>query len=130
MEPLERRYFGDDRPNGRRRRKRAEPRVGWQIGPGVEGPGDTTLVPGPPGAAPLDEPPTDEGIADDVRRWMAEDGRLDTRAVDVHVQNGEVTLEGLVSRRGAKRLAGDIAAAVPGVRSVVNRLRTGPRRAA
>jgi hypothetical protein len=127
VEPLERRYFGKD---GREReRPRAEPRPGWQIGPGADGAGDTALVPGAAADAP-DEARTDERVRDDVRRWMADDARLDARAIDVHVQDGEVTLEGLVSGRGARRLAGDIAGAVPGVRSVVNRLRTGPRRAA
>ena len=128
MEPLERRYFGKDRSDGRHQR-RAEPRPGWQLGPGADGAGDAALVPGLGQPTP-DEPRTDAHVRDDVCRWIAEDGRLDARAVDVHVQDGEVTLEGLVSGRGAKRLAGDIAAAVPGVRSVVNRLRTGPRRAA
>jgi|SRR5690349_17690852 hypothetical protein len=128
MEPLERRYFGDERRGGRRSRR--EPRVGWQIGPGADGAGDTALVPTPPVSGPAEEPPGDAGIREDVRRWLAEDGRLDAAAIDVHVQEGEVTLEGLVSGRGAKRLAGDVAAAVPGVRAVVNRLRTGPRRAA
>jgi hypothetical protein len=130
MEPLERRYFGDDRPDGRGRRRRAGPRVGWQIGPGADGAGDAALVPGGSGSAAPDEPPTDERLAAEVRRWMGEDARLDARDVVVRVREGEVTLEGVVRDRAARRLAGDIAAAVPGVRAVANRLGTRARRSA
>ena len=132
MEPLERRYFGsDDRAPERRRRRRGEPELGWQIGPGIGGAGDTTLGPGPQtGHGPRDWRRTDERIREDVCRWMSEDARLDARAIDVRVQDGNVTLEGQVEHRRARRLAEDIAAAVPGVRDVFNRLTTRARRSA
>jgi osmotically-inducible protein OsmY len=44
--------------------------------------------------------------------------------MDVRVESGEVTLEGTVDDRWEKRLAEDVAEAVPGVRDVHNRLRT------
>jgi len=132
MEPLERRYFGgDDRAPERRRRRRGEPEAGWQIGPGVGGAGDATLAPGPPPErGPDDGKRTDEIIREDVCQWMSDDPRLDAREIDVRVQDGEVTLEGGVEHRAARRLAEDIAAAVPGVRKVLNRLQTRDRRSA
>ena len=132
MEPLERRYFGgDDRAPERRRRRRGEPEVGWQIGPGVGGAGDAALAPGPPAErGPDDGTRTDERIREDVCQWMSDDPRLDAREVDVRVQDGDVTLEGRVEHRAARRLAQDIAAAVPGVRTVLNRLKTRDRRSA
>jgi hypothetical protein len=132
MEPLERRYFGGDgRQPERRRRRRGEPERGWQIGPGVGGAGDTALVPGPHvGRGPRDWRRTDERIREDVCQWMSDDPRLDAREIEVRVHDGEVTLEGRVEHRGVRRLAEDIAAAVPGVRDVFNRLKTGERRSA
>jgi osmotically-inducible protein OsmY len=61
---------------------------------------------------------------------MSDDPRLDAREIDVRVHDGDVTLEGRVEDRAARRLAEDIAAAVPGVRDVFNRLKTGERRSA
>jgi len=132
MEPLERRYFGgDDRAPERRRRRRGEPGVGWQIGPGVGGAGDATLAPGPQAErGPDDGKRTDERIREDVCQWMSDDPRLERREIDVRVQDGDVTLEGRVEHRAARRLAEDIAAAVPGVRNVLNRLKTRDRRSA
>jgi osmotically-inducible protein OsmY len=40
----------------------------------------------------------------------------------VRVDDGDVTLEGRVEHRAARRLAEEIASAVPGVRDVFNRL--------
>jgi hyperosmotically inducible periplasmic protein len=60
---------------------------------------------------------------------MSDDTRLDARDIDVRVQDGDVTLDGRVADRAARHLAEDIAAAVPGVRDVFNRLRTAERRA-
>ncbi|HZF05349.1 MAG TPA: BON domain-containing protein [Patescibacteria group bacterium] len=89
------------------------------------------LGPGPQtGHGPRDWRRTDERIREDVCRWMSEDARLDARAIDVRVQDGNVTLEGQVEHRRARRLAEDIAAAVPGVRDVFNRLTTRARRSA
>ena len=132
MEPLERRYFDrDDGPPDRGRRRRGEPELGWEIGPGVAGTGDTTLAPGPhAGRGPRDWRRSDERIREDVCQWMSDDPRLDAREIDVRVRDGDVTLEGRVEHRSARRLAEDIAAAVPGVRDVFNRLSTSERRPA
>jgi hypothetical protein len=126
MEPLERRYFGsDDRAAERGPRRRGQPDVGWEIGPGAGGAGDTALAPGPhAGRGPRGWRRQDERIREDVCQWMSDDPRLDARDIEVRVQEGDVILEGRVGHRGARRLAEDIAAAVPGVRDVVNRLRT------
>jgi BON domain len=130
MEPLERRYFGPEQRPYLERRRRGEPQLGWDIGPGAGG-GDTALVPGPhAGRGPRDWRRTDERIRDDVCQWMADDPRLDAREIDVRVEDGDVTLEGRVDDRAARRLAEDIAAAVPGVRDVFNRLSTKERRSA
>jgi hypothetical protein len=127
VEPLERRYFGNDRypqPEHRRRR-RDESEIGWELGPGVVGGGDTTLTVGPHvGRGPRDYQRTDERVRDDVCQWMSDDARLDAREIAVSVRDGDVTLEGDVENRAARRLAEDIAAAVPGVRDVFNRLQT------
>ena len=131
MEPLERRYFAPDTPTPGRRRRRSEPELGWEIGPGAGGAGDTALVPGPHrGRGPRDWRRTDERIRDDICQWMSEDPRLDAREIDVRVQDGDVTLDGRVEDRRARRLAEDIAVAVPGVRDVFNRLGVGARRSA
>ena len=124
MEPLERRYFArDDRPRERARRRGA-PEAGWHFGPGIAGTSDATLALGPhAGRGPRDWRRTDERIQEDVCQWMSDDPRLDAREIDVRVQDGDVTLDGRVAHRGARRLAEDIAAAVPGVRDVFNRLK-------
>jgi len=129
MEPLERRYFGrDDRPLELGRRRRGEPEPGWQLGPGVGGAGDTALALGPHVArGPRGWRRSDARIREDVCRWMTDDPRLDAREIDVRVHDGDVTLEGRVEHRAARRLAEDIAAAVPGVRDVFNRLTRGER---
>ena len=132
MEPLERRYFGRDDWHGEReRRRRREPEIGWQIGPGAGGAGDTALVPGPhAGRGPRGWRRSDARIRDDVCQWMSDDSRLDAREIDVRVEDGDVTLEGRVEHPVARRLAEEIAAAVPGVRDVFNRLTTPERRSA
>jgi len=65
----------------------------------------------------------DEQILADVCERMTEHPRLDASEVDVIVANGEVTLEGVVASRAARRLAEAIADTVTGVRDVSNQLR-------
>jgi osmotically-inducible protein OsmY len=55
---------------------------------------------------------------------------VDAREIAVRVQDADVTLEGSVSDRRARRLGEDIACNVPRVRDVFNRLRVGERRSA
>jgi osmotically-inducible protein OsmY len=61
---------------------------------------------------------------------LTDDPRLDAREIDVRVHDGDVTLEGRVEDRVARRLAEDIAAAVPGARNFFNRLTAAERRLA
>ena len=80
MEPLERRYFGGDAGAPTRWRRRREPELGWELGPGAGGSGDTALVPGPhAGRGPRDWRRTDERIREDICQWMTDDPRLDAR---------------------------------------------------
>ena len=68
---------------------------------------------------------TDERIREDVCEFLTEDGLLDATEVDVHVEDGEVTLEGQVRSRAQKRRAEDLAEIVLGVVDVHNRLKLG-----
>jgi hypothetical protein len=81
-------------------------------------------VPGPhAGRGPRGYQRSDDRIKEDVCERMAEHGQLDASDIEVRVASGEVTLEGSVDSRWAKRLAEDLAEDVPGVRDVHNRLR-------
>jgi osmotically-inducible protein OsmY len=66
----------------------------------------------------------DAQIAADVSRRLGEHASLDASGVDVRVKDATVTLDGRVSDEAARHVAELIADAVPGVRGVVNRLRT------
>jgi osmotically-inducible protein OsmY len=66
---------------------------------------------------------SDERIKDDVCEQMAQHGDLDASAIEVRVENGEVTLQGSVDSRRAKHLAEDLVEDVFGVREVHNLLR-------
>jgi hypothetical protein len=81
-------------------------------------------VPGPnAGHGPKGYQRSDERIHEDVCERLTAHGRLDARKIELTVENGEVTLEGTVDDRGAKRLAEDLAISVSGVEDVHNRLR-------
>ena len=133
MEPLERRYYGNEpyRQRERERRARHPGRdLGYQIGP-LPGGGDIALQPGPHvGRGPRDYRRSDARILEDVCDRLADDPRVDASEVVVHVQDADVTLEGSVSDRRARRVAEDVAADVPGVRDVFIRLRVDERRSA
>ena len=100
-------------------RRRDEEREGLVIGP-TTGSADVTREPrGPsPGAR------HDAQIAADVSRRLGEHASLDASGVDVRVKDATVTLEGHVNDDAARHVAELIADAVPGVRAVVNHLRT------
>ena len=133
MEPIERRYYGNERYRARERERRTRhpgPEVGYRIGPTAGG-GDITLTPGPHvGRGPRDYRRSDQRILEDVCDSLAGDSRVDAREIDVRVRDADVTLEGAVSDRRMRRLAEDLAAAVPGVRDVFNQLRVESRRRA
>lgn len=64
----------------------------------------------------------DDRIRGDVEDRLAMSDEVDASGVQVLVEAGSVTLEGNVETRHMKQIARDIAAAVPGVSSVHNRL--------
>jgi osmotically-inducible protein OsmY len=66
---------------------------------------------------------SDERIKEDICERMSQHGQLDASDLEVRVVNAEVTIEGTVNDRQAKRLAEDIAEAVMGVREVHNQVR-------
>jgi hypothetical protein len=66
----------------------------------------------------------DDELAEEVKRRMARNWRtagLGDR-IRVHVEGGVVTLTGTVERWSARRSAGRVAAATPGIRKLRNRL--------
>ena len=65
---------------------------------------------------------SDERIADEICSRLTEHPHLDASNVDVVVQGGEVTLNGKVDSRQAKREAEQVADTVTGVRDVHNQL--------
>jgi BON domain-containing protein/SPW repeat-containing protein len=79
---------------------------------------------------------SDEQLRNSICERMTDDPRLDAREIDIHVQDGEVTLQGTVPDRWAKSVAESLAESVGGVRDVHNQLRvriegpSGIRRAA
>lgn len=66
---------------------------------------------------------SDESIFEETCGRLSDSGWLDASDIEVRVENGDVTLEGTVADRRAKRLAEDLVADVRGVWDVHNRLR-------
>lgn len=66
---------------------------------------------------------SDDRIREDVSDRLTEDPHLDASEIDVTVASAEVTLNGSVEHRWAKRHAEDIAEGVSGVKHVQNNLR-------
>lgn len=64
-----------------------------------------------------------ERTVEDVSERLMWNGDLDASEIEVSCDDGEVTLEGTVDSRQAKRTAEDLAESVRGVRDVHNRLR-------
>ncbi len=65
---------------------------------------------------------SDERIREDVNDRLTASPEVDATEIEVSVSNGEVTLNGTVTGRLAKRLAEDLAETAPGVSDVHNRL--------
>ena len=81
-------------------------------------------VPGPhTGRGPRDYRRSDERIEEDVNERLTQHGQIDAGDISVSVHNGEVTLQGTVDSRQAKRMAEDVAESVSGVQDVHNHLR-------
>ena len=80
--------------------------------------------PGPyVGLGPQNYTRSDERIREDIHDRLTRHGRLDARNIRVDVNNGIVTLDGMVNTRRDKRLAEDLADDVMGVIDVNNHLR-------
>lgn len=75
------------------------------------------------GHGPADYTRSDERIREDANDRLTDDPRLDARRISVSVSDGEVTLNGTVGTREAKRRAEDMVDRVSGVRHVQNNLR-------
>lgn len=75
------------------------------------------------GRGPKDYVRSDERIRDDVNDRLTEDWRVDASNITVTVDKGEVTLNGTVTERAAKRRAEDIVEDLSGVKHVQNNLR-------
>lgn len=67
---------------------------------------------------------SDEAILDDLTGQLADHPGLNATDIDVTVQEGCVTLRGVVPSHQQKRMAEAIAGATPGVRDIVDRLRS------
>jgi hypothetical protein len=81
------------------------------------------LVPGPfTGVGPQGYRRSDERIRDDAFVRLTRHGRLDASQVNVEVNNGELTLDGMVRSRSEKRMAEDLVESIPGVSDVHNHL--------
>jgi osmotically-inducible protein OsmY len=75
------------------------------------------------GRGPRNYRRSDERISEDINDRLTDHPYLDASDIEVIVDGGEVTLNGSVESRQAKRLAEDIAESVAGVTNVENRLR-------
>jgi hypothetical protein len=82
------------------------------------------MIPGPlTGRGPKGHQRSNDRIKEDVCGRLTQHGQLDAGNIEVSVEQGEVTLEGTVDGRQAKRMAEDAAEGVLGVKDVHNRLR-------
>ena len=86
------------------------------------------MIPGPEtGRGPQGYHRSDDRIREDVSDRLMQHGRVDASNLTVDVANGEVTLNGSVHSRQAKRMAEDVAESVLGVTDVHNNLKVQPR---
>jgi len=118
-------YHRDD-PAVRRRarggddRGREPIRGEWQR----EHSGEWWRVPGPhAGRGPRGYQRSDERIREEINDRLTAHGMIDASDIEVIVDHGEVTLDGLVGSRAEKRAAEDVADEIHGVREVHNHLR-------
>lgn len=75
------------------------------------------------GRGPKDYRRSDERLREDVCDRLTDDPSIDASEIRITVKDGDVTLEGTVSDRRAKRAAEDCVESVSGVQQVDNRLR-------
>ena len=79
------------------------------------------------GRGPRNYSRSDERIREDVSDRLSDDHHLDASDIEVSVSDGEVTLDGTVDSRAAKRHAEDLAERCSGVLHVQNNLRVRDR---
>jgi hypothetical protein len=79
------------------------------------------------GVAPRGYRRSDERVREDICERFTAHGYLDPSDVEVAVHGGDAMLTGTVGTRAQKRLAGELAASVSGVRHVHDHLRVEPR---
>ncbi|HEX2168214.1 MAG TPA: BON domain-containing protein [Longimicrobiales bacterium] len=116
--------FGDDPRNDPRDDPRSEQAYSSRSAMGAARVDADWTVPGPhSGRGPQGYRRSEAAIRDDVCERLTRHGRVDAGRIQVQVEQGEVTLEGLVDSRIAKRTAEEVAESVSGVRDVHNRLR-------
>jgi hypothetical protein len=75
------------------------------------------------GRGPSDYTRSDERIREDLNDRLTQDWRVDATNIRVLAKDGEVTLDGKVGSRHAKRRAEDLAEEISGVKHVQNNLR-------
>ena len=75
------------------------------------------------GRGPRNYQRPDERIRDEVCERLAHHPHLDASEIDVRVEKGDVTLQGSVNDRWAKRWAEDVAEGIWGVKDVHNQIR-------
>ncbi len=75
------------------------------------------------GKGPKNYMRSDERLHELVSDELADDRHIDASDIDVSVSDGEVTLDGTVTERFAKRHAEDIAERISGIKHVQNNLR-------
>ena len=81
------------------------------------------------GRGPRNYSRSDDRIREDISDRLSDDRHLDASDIEVSVSGGEVTLDGTVDSRTAKRHAEDLAESCSGVNHVQNNLRVADRRA-
>jgi osmotically-inducible protein OsmY len=80
------------------------------------------------GRGPSDYTRSDERIREDANDHLTHDPSVDATHITIKVENGEVTLDGTVDSRQAKRRAEDVVDSISGVRHVQNNLRVSDNR--
>jgi hypothetical protein len=79
------------------------------------------------GRGPRNYKRSDDRIEEEINERLTRHGMVDATDIEVSVQNGEVTLRGVVDSRQAKRIAEDIVDSVSGVKEVTNQIKVKQR---
>ena len=99
----------------------------WGPSQGRQWSGESWRVPGPfSGRGPRGYQRSDARICEEVNDRLTLHGLIDATDIEVHVDRGEVTIDGFVDSREAKHAAEECAEQVTGVHDVHNRLRIRP----